>query len=123
MTKEEAIKWLGNLRNDLGNPHYECLWPYAQTIDEICELLKSQEPRVMTPEEVRSLPEGSVVWFEERDNGGRAYIQPMMSTGKAFMIGTHLDINVSRGALNWANRRFWTSRPAEEQMDATPWDS
>lgn len=44
MTHEDAIKWLGNLRNDLGNPHYECLWPYAQAIDEICELLKEQEP-------------------------------------------------------------------------------
>ena len=44
MTNEDAIKWLGNLRNDLGNPHYECLWPYAQAIDEICELLEEQEP-------------------------------------------------------------------------------
>ena len=44
MTNNEAIKWLGNLRNDLGNPHYECLWPYAQAIDEICELLEEQEP-------------------------------------------------------------------------------
>lgn len=44
MTHEDAIKWLGNLRNDLGNPHYERLWLYAQAIDEICELLKEQEP-------------------------------------------------------------------------------
>lgn len=44
MTNKDAIKWLGNLRNDLGNPHYECLWPYAQAIDEICELLEEQEP-------------------------------------------------------------------------------
>lgn len=43
MTPEDAIKWLGNLKNDIGNPHYECLWPYAQAIDEICELLKEQE--------------------------------------------------------------------------------
>ena len=44
MTNEDAIKWLDNLKNDLGNPHYECLWPYAQAIEEICELLKAQEP-------------------------------------------------------------------------------
>lgn len=44
MTNKDAIKWLGNLRNDLGNLHYECLWPYAQAIDEICELLEEQEP-------------------------------------------------------------------------------
>ena len=43
MTNEDAIKWLENLKNDIGNPHYECLWHYAQAIDEICALLKEQE--------------------------------------------------------------------------------
>ena len=43
MTNEDAVKWLGNLKNDIGNPHYECLWHYAQAIDEICALLKEQE--------------------------------------------------------------------------------
>ena len=43
MTQEDAIKWLSNLKNDIGNPHYERLWPYAQAIEEICELLKEQE--------------------------------------------------------------------------------
>lgn len=43
MTPEDAIKWLGSLRNDLGNPHYECLWPYAQALDEIVELLEKLE--------------------------------------------------------------------------------
>lgn len=84
--------------------------------------LRAQEPRVMTPEEVQSLPEGVVVWFEELDNGGRSYIQPMMSNGKAFMIGTHLDINVSNEAINWTGRRFWTSRPTKEQMEAVKWE-
>ena len=46
MTNENAIKWLGNLKNDIGNPHYECLWPYAQAIDEIRELLKEQEAQI-----------------------------------------------------------------------------
>ena len=50
MTQEDAIKWLSNLKNDIGNPHYERLWPYAQALDEICELLKEQEP-VMPKEE------------------------------------------------------------------------
>jgi len=43
LTNKDAIKWLGNLRNDLGNPHYECLWPYAQALDEIAEMLEEQE--------------------------------------------------------------------------------
>ena len=45
VTNKDAIKWLANLKNDLGNPHYECLWHYAQAIDEICELLEEQEPK------------------------------------------------------------------------------
>lgn len=91
------------------------------TIDNM-PTIQPDAPRVMTPEEVWSLHEGSVAWFEERDDGGRTYIQPMMSNGKAFMIGTHLDINVSRGSLNWSNRRFWTSRPTDEQREKEPWN-
>jgi hypothetical protein len=43
MTNDDAIKWLDNLKNDLGNPHYECLWPYAQALDEIGEMLMERE--------------------------------------------------------------------------------
>ena len=46
MTNEDAIRWLDNLKNDIGNPHYERLWPYAQAIDEIMELLKEQEKEI-----------------------------------------------------------------------------
>ena len=43
MTNKDAIKWLENLKNDIGNPYYERLWPYAQAIDEICELFEKEE--------------------------------------------------------------------------------
>ena len=43
MTNEDAVKWLDNLKNDIGNLYYERLWPYAQAIDEIIELLEEQE--------------------------------------------------------------------------------
>lgn len=46
MTNEDAIRWLDNLKNDIGNPHYERLWPYAQAIDEICSMLKEQEKEI-----------------------------------------------------------------------------
>ena len=51
MTNEDAIKWLENLKNDIGNPHYECLWHYAQAIDEICAMLKEQEAKPMIENE------------------------------------------------------------------------
>lgn len=44
MTNEDAIKWLENLTSDIGNPHYECLWHYAQALVEIAAMLKEQEP-------------------------------------------------------------------------------
>ena len=46
MTNEDAIRWLDNLKNDIGNPHYERLWHYAQAIDEICYLLKEQDKTI-----------------------------------------------------------------------------
>lgn len=44
MTNEEACKWLANLRQDIGNPHYECLWGYEQAICEIMSMLEEQGP-------------------------------------------------------------------------------
>ena len=46
MTNDEACKWLANLRQDIGNPHYECLWVYEQAICEIMSMLEEQEPVV-----------------------------------------------------------------------------
>ena len=43
MTNQDAIRWLANLKNDIGNLYYERLWPYAQAIEEIMELLEEQE--------------------------------------------------------------------------------
>ena len=43
MTNEDAIKWLENLKQDIGQLRHEDLWPYAQAIDEIIELLENLE--------------------------------------------------------------------------------
>ena len=45
MTNEEAIKWLENLKQDIGQLRHEDLWPYAQAIDEIIDMLDEQEKR------------------------------------------------------------------------------
>jgi hypothetical protein len=42
MTREEAIKWLSNLKNDLGQMQYQPLWHYAEAIDGIIEALKGE---------------------------------------------------------------------------------
>lgn len=43
MTNEDAIKWLENLRQDIGQLRHEDLWNYEQAIVEIMVLLKKQE--------------------------------------------------------------------------------
>jgi len=46
MTNEDAIKWLENLKQDIGQLRHENLWPYAQAIDEIMELLEEQSETI-----------------------------------------------------------------------------
>ncbi len=43
MRNEDAIKWLENLKQDIGQLRHEDLWPYAQAIDEIIDLLEEQK--------------------------------------------------------------------------------
>ena len=51
MRNEDAIKWLENLKQDIGQLRHEDLWHYAQAIDEITELLKEQEAKPMIENE------------------------------------------------------------------------
>ena len=41
MTCEESIKWLENLKSDLGESQFSELWHYEQALDETIELLQS----------------------------------------------------------------------------------
>jgi len=43
MTNEDAIKWLENLKQDIGQLRHEDLWHYEQAIYEIIALLEEQE--------------------------------------------------------------------------------
>ena len=43
MTNQDAIKWLENLKQDIGQLRHEDLWHYEQAIYEIIELLKNLE--------------------------------------------------------------------------------
>jgi hypothetical protein len=42
MTKEEEIKWLENLKKDIGQPQHQELWHYAEAIDKIMESLSAE---------------------------------------------------------------------------------
>lgn len=41
MTKEEKIKWLDNLKKDIGQPQHQELWHYEEVIDKVIESLSA----------------------------------------------------------------------------------
>ena len=89
-------------------------------------LLREQEPRVLTLEEIRS-GTVEVVWLEDAD-------KPNVIPGIWFRLSNEggdeaVDIHVMDGFVGarlevygkmW---RAWTSRPTEEQRKAVPWDA
>jgi hypothetical protein len=79
--------------------------------EEVIALMKAQEPRVMTLEEWKNLPEpkdGECLCYEIND-GSR--LQAMLI--KAFAGSEHLYGKAFR---------CWTSRPDEKMRRETPWD-
>lgn len=84
------------------------------------ELLKAQEPRVMTSEEVQRAEEGTVVWFEQHTPEWD-YLQPMVSTGDGCVGNIYLGVNLQYVKDGAREYRFWTSRPTEDQREAVAW--
>ena len=92
---------------------------YFINMSDALELLKEQEPRVLTLEEMKALGVDDVVWFEELDDSGKSYIQPMIVCPDGELYGVHLGVSIYYMDLH--RRRFWSARPTDEQMEATPW--
>ena len=101
---------------------------YSRAIEEALELLKAQEPRVMTLEEVKRLAPDDDVWIEYHeldgwtisavtvreiyDNGILCRLQnPRFSFGRYNYYGG-----------DWLAWRCWTSRPTNEQRKAVKWN-
>ena len=89
-------------------------------------LLKEQEPRVMTLEDVKQAEVGTVVWLEWR-------IESKINSGIFFRlinkgIDDSLEFHVLDGfvaarlACYGTEWRCWTSRPTDEQRKAVKWD-
>jgi hypothetical protein len=94
-------------------------------VDDIITLLKAQEPRVMTLQEVLAT---EVVYAEDID---KTEIIPVLVDRRAhdrvvlvmarLRGGPSLTIYplISEYGKRW---RCWTSRPTDEQREATPWE-
>lgn len=98
--------------------HDDVFKKYAIDALELLELLKAQEPRVMTPVEIGALRRGDIVWYEQHAPE-EDYIQPMVADGGNF-IG-NADMGVKLCYLGPCER-LWTAEPTDEQRRAVKWE-
>lgn len=100
---------------------------FENRCEGLLRLLNSQEPRVMTLEEVIERKDSDAVWVEHMD--GDMIVQP------AVLLPSFLDTDKDcihfasswRTGGSYSRRsygtkwRCWTSRPTDEQREATQW--
>ena len=114
-------------------PYYECTGCLELLRSDALELLKAHEPRVMTLEEVKNNVDNPC-WFESHGTymGYEGFwIIPYAFTAWETMyyvfplmqINERGDSHYSELGLPAYNKtwRCWTSRPTDEQREATPW--
>ena len=96
---------------------------FTTLMDDAFALLKAQEPRVMTLEEVKML------------DSDYYYLESMRSPGKELreIVGAYGLTCVTWPSITWARQtmgdsgygktwRCWTSRPDEKRRAETPWN-
>lgn len=128
--RDKVVKGLEYHLKELtvGKTCYEC--PYCgdnpceiQLIANAIALLKEQEPRVLTLEEVEDLPYGHVL-IETDKNGSLRWLDALLFCknanfsfdfitleGRARLLGTEYN-------REW---RCWSAKPSNEQREAVPW--
>ena len=91
------------------------------------ELLKAQEPRVMTLEEVRLLQDGAVVWIEDNDKVDviPAIVNHIWNNLPNMASFTAAYAREVKADMLWygVKWRCWTSSPSDAQREATPWET
>ena len=144
--REKIIKGLECCMVGKGHSPTCELCPYATYGDDTCEtmdelfadaleLLKAQEPRVMTLEEVRTK---KICWIEDEDDGMDVREFPAVycgdghrsngTTNTIFFADKEwaIDLNdcewwydIRDYNVTW---RCWTAKPTDEQREAVKWD-
>ncbi len=132
MTMENAIKHLENMKwlNGYSNTTVDGV-PIGNVIDGIIALLKAQEPRVMTLEELAAAQK-TPVWRETKRAHKDIYNGWMLAydiqRGQG-ITGTRQGMTEPNGRIGWYKLddygktwRCWTSRPDEKRRAETPWN-
>lgn len=91
-------------------------------INDATELLKAQEPRLLSVDELHALPKETPVWLEHRHENGQWDIYYDASNGQAyFRIENEYGIgclSIEDYGICW---RVWTSCPTDAQRESVPW--
>lgn len=102
---------------------------FKQLKTDAIAMLKAQEPRVMTLEEVQALEANDVVWLE--DKGNSEIIPGIVRNRQIWPHSTARVTNFMRwdgctviaADRDYGERwRCWTSRPDEKRRAETPWN-
>ena len=65
MTKEEASKWLENLKSDIGKMQFRALWGYEQAMDEIIDLLSADSEWIPCSERLPKTGDSILVTYSD----------------------------------------------------------
>lgn len=106
-----------------------CQIPNATLIDDALALLKEPAPRVLTIEEVKAYPTDKALWFEgwmivpvlpdcrvEQQNENKLGVEVVDTLYDFPLWFDNYNLDYKFG---W---RCWTSKPTDEQREATPWE-
>lgn len=114
MTNQEVIE---TIKANYPPENYSML---REALDIAIALLKSQEPRVVTLEEVKTLNRDTVVWYEHKG------VHPPRPRVVSYVNDDHITFT---DGCTWnfekdgyvSHWRLWTQRPTDEQREATKW--
>lgn len=132
MTREEAVEILEEVKT-LDDSMFTYSQAYNDALDMAIEALKAQEPRVMTLEEVDALGDNAIVWLEclyfiDGKNTTKlkpAIYQPNNSgpeeDGYYCVVSSWGQSGFYHKDNYMGDWRCWTSRPTDEQREATAW--
>ena len=128
-SREEVIEGLKKVWDAFDHMEHEL---YADYVFDALKMLKDQEPRVLTIEEVLACkPRKEWLWFEENAYG---YIEEsVMICAKIYSFGdswiavdvpsqTHdetIEFDNENYGKTW---RCWSAKPTDEQREAVPWE-
>ena len=129
--KLDVIDWLNDMANDDDWPSYYSDSEIRLLAKDALELLKAQEPRVITLADLWHMEHKPV--FLQRKNSLLYMVEPAIvlktercyipSLGDSYIFMRENKIHDKYWACGYNKTwRCWTSRPTDEQLEAVKWD-